>query len=353
MSERAASAEELDRPGMAVIANLYHRLLTGLFLALASRAGTARGAEVVFRSFRRQQLANFLPGLQKLGLADKPPAVACAQYHYLSNALGGAKVEWIPETDRKSWVRYMPPRWIFEGPAICGVPTEMSRAMMRGWHANNGAVLGNLRLGFVCTSQTTDGGPGAIGYYVEADHDLPPEERLSFRPGETPPGEPGILPTVDWEPDRLVKVRRNYSMEYVRSLLQAMCEVLGPADAGHIGRIAGRQIGMQLHDEVCDTLGHAREPEDGVGSFTRLFARLVQAEGDDAAVEILPSGGEARLRRTTWRFGRGLDLPAEGFEAWNGLWEGLASIHGKRAGVRLSVVQRADLGDPVFEWRIR
>ena len=64
------------------------------------------------RDFRRQHLELFLPGLRKLALEDLPPAVACAQYHYLSNALGGVKVEWIAESDTKSWVRYLPPRWI-------------------------------------------------------------------------------------------------------------------------------------------------------------------------------------------------------------------------------------------------
>jgi hypothetical protein len=32
--------------------------------------------------------------------------------------------------------------------------------MLRGWHANNGVVLNNPRLGFVCTGQTVDGQPG-------------------------------------------------------------------------------------------------------------------------------------------------------------------------------------------------
>jgi len=31
------------------------------------------------------------------------------------------------ETDRKAWIRYPPPRWIWKGTAICGVPGEVSR----------------------------------------------------------------------------------------------------------------------------------------------------------------------------------------------------------------------------------
>jgi hypothetical protein len=347
-SETPAHAD----PDIAAVATLYHKVLTGMLLGIASRAGPVRGGEVVFRSFRRQQQEKFLPGLKKLGLDKLPPAVACAQYHYLSNALGGAKVEWIPETDRKSWVRYLPPRWIFDGTAVCGIPTEMSRAMMWGWHANNGNLLGNRRLGFVNTSQTTDGGAGSVGYYIEEDHDLAPEERLRFAPGETPPGRAESLPTVDWGPDRLAKVKRNYSMEYVRSLVSAMCQVLGPADAAHIGRLAASQVGMQFHDEVCDQMGVARDPADAVAGFAALMVRLMKAQGDTVEVEMLAGGREARLRQMTWRFGSGLDLPPQGFDAWAGIWEGLAALHGQGPGVRLDTLQRLDRGDPCIEWRI-
>lgn len=312
MTDRQKPAAPVPHADMAVVGDFYHRLLTCLLLALAGRAGVERSAEVVFRAFRRQQKEKFLSGLEKLGLRHLPPAVACALYHYLSNARGGAKVEWIPETDRKSWVRYLPPRWIFDGTAVCGIPTEIGRAMMRGWHANNGVVLGNLRLGFVCTSQTTDGGPDAIGYYIEEDHELAPEERLRFSPGETLPGPAGDLPTVSWGENHLAKVKRNYSMEYVRSLTSAMCEVLGPADAGHIGRTAGRQIGMQFHDLVCDGLRHARTPDNAVASFAQLFTRLARAQGDTSEFELQAGGASALVRQTSWRFGKELSLPAEG-----------------------------------------
>ena len=55
------------------------------------------------------------PGSKKLGLDHLPPAVAAAQYHYLSNWIGGVHVEYMYETDRKAWIRYPPPRWIWRG----------------------------------------------------------------------------------------------------------------------------------------------------------------------------------------------------------------------------------------------
>src|SRR4026208_1881464 len=71
------------------VADLYHAFFTGLILTLVTRRGAGDAAELVFRVFRRQQQERFLPGLKKLGLDHLPPAVAAAQYHYLSNWIGG------------------------------------------------------------------------------------------------------------------------------------------------------------------------------------------------------------------------------------------------------------------------
>jgi len=334
-----------DQAAWTALADLYHRYLTGLLLSLVSREGTARATTVVRRTFRRQHLELFLPGLDKLGLSELPHAVACAKYHVLSNALGGVQVSWIPESDTKSWVRYHPPRWIFDGTAICGIPTEVSRAMMEGWHAHNGVTLGNPRLGFVCTKQTTDGQPGLEGYYIEEDHPLAPEDRLRFAPGERPPNAPTELPLPQWDPRRLAKVERNYSVAYVRSILPELCAVLGPADAGFIGRIAGRQIGMQYRNTVTALLGTGTGTD--AEAFANRFGRLLRAHGDEVEVDL--DGKYPTVRQRTWRLAGDLSLPDEGFEAWNGLWEGLASMD----DLRLVVTDRLDLGDDEFVWEIR
>jgi hypothetical protein len=127
-----ARMSAIDVAGYRTVETLYHAFLTGLILTTVSRRSGADAAALVFRIFRRQHLEKFLPGLEKLGLRKLPDAVACAQYHYLSNHLGGVRVEYMYESDRKAWVRYVPPRWIYEGAAICGVPSEVSRAMLRG-----------------------------------------------------------------------------------------------------------------------------------------------------------------------------------------------------------------------------
>ena len=337
---RASPTDGDDTAAWSALAELYHRYLTGLLLGMVTRLGTPPAAEVVFRTFRNQHLEAFHPGLEKLGLTDEPDAVACAKYHVLSNALGGVRVEWIPQSDTKSWVRYLPPRWIFDGTAVCGIPTEVSRAMLRGWHGHNGVSLGNPRLGFVATSQTTDGQPGLVGYYVEEAEPLEPEDRVRFRPGERPPGPAAELPTPSWDPVRLAKVERNYSMNYIHTILPAMTEVLGPADMRSVATVVGHQIGMQFHPAVMEILGDH-------GSFAERLGRLLGGHGPESEVEV--TGDGARVRLAQWRlFDPATSHPAV-FEGWNALWEGLAMME----DTRLDVTQRLDLGDAAFEWVVR
>jgi hypothetical protein len=337
--------------GWQAVGELYHAYVTGLILTTVTRRSAADAAELVFRVFRRQQLEKFLPGLEKLGLRGLPHAVACAQYHYLSNDLGGVRVEYVYESDRKAWVRYVPPRWIWDGTAICAVPSEVSRAMLRGWHANNGVLLGNPRLGFVCTKQTVDGQPGLEGYYCEHDRDLAPEERLRFAPGEDGPDfDPAAAPRVDaatWPPERLQKAARNYAMAYVTTILQELVASVGPADAAYLGGVTGRLIGMQCYTRTAELLGVARGGREGFADF---MVRLGRAQGDDTTAA--PDGNEIAVRQSSWRLmGNTPGLAGAVFDAWNELWVGALAVHDRR--VRLEVRGRRDAGDDVFEWRLR
>ncbi len=75
----AANVDQPDEAAAyAAVETIYHAYLTGLILTIVTRAGARQAAEVVFRTFRRQQLSRFLPGLKKLGLDGLPHAVACA-----------------------------------------------------------------------------------------------------------------------------------------------------------------------------------------------------------------------------------------------------------------------------------
>jgi hypothetical protein len=332
------------------VETLYHHYLTGLILTTVTRRDAASAAELVFRTFRRQHLEKFLPGLEKLGLAHLPHAVACAQYHYLSNHLGGVRVEYMEESPRKAWVRYVPPRWIYPGATICAVPSEVTRAMLRAWHAHNGVTLGNLRLGFVCTKMTTDGQPGLEGYYLEHDRDLLPEERLRFAPDEDAPDFDATrapsVPAATWPPERLRKVARNYTMDYVRSALPELVAAFGADEARRLGSITGRLIGMQDHEATAaDVEVTGSRAED----FAEYLRRLGEAQDD--RIGWSRDGADIVIRQTTWRLMQGLSpIPEAVFDCWNAIWEGALAVHNRR--LALVATKRLDLGDDAIEWRI-
>lgn len=335
------------------VAHWYHNSFTGIILSATLRQGVARAAELVHEVFSRQRQERFLPGLKKLGLDRLPHAVAAAQYHYLSNAIGGVSVQYMPENERKAWVRYPPPRWVWSGTALCAVPTEVSRAMMTGWHAQNGVSLGNPRLGFVCTGQTTDGDPGLEGYYQEYDRDLAPHERLRFARGERAPAfDPALAPqltTLDWPQTRLAKAHRNYAMEYLRTSLPAAIDLWGPHQAQPFLQLTLRLVGMQHYHETREALGLDLR-DDSVEGFAEFIERLVRAQGDPC--ERLDSGSKGiRLRQCGWRLMDDLPLlhPAVA-PSFDGLMQGALAAHHPR--MKLTTTTEQGPQGTVFEWLI-
>jgi hypothetical protein len=275
-----------DRAGLEAVADWHHAWFTGIVLMAVSRRGAPDAAELVRRIFRRQQAEKFLAGLAKLGLAGLPPAVAAARYHYLSNFIGGVVVEYVEEGPRKAWIRYPPPRWVWPGATICGIPSEVNAAMLRGWHANNGVLLGAPGLGFVCTGQTVDGDPGLEGYYIEHDRPLAAHERLRFAKQEAMPRfDPAAaprLPSADWPAGRVAKARRNYAMEYCRTAVQEAVALFGPEAGGRLLGHAARLVGMQHVHAVAAALG-----AEGFAPFVQALAA---ATGDRATVAEVNGG---------------------------------------------------------------
>lgn len=330
--------------GYKAVAKLYNALMTGVVLTLVSQRGNAPARDFVQAHFRRQHLEKFLPGLKKLGLDGLPDAVACAQYHYLSNALGGVKTEYVGESDSKAWVRYPPPRWIWQGTAICAVPTEVNAAMLYGWHGHNGVSLGNPRLGFVCTGLTTDGDPGLEGYYIDYGRPIEERERVRYaRTERMPRFDPARAPTLDmasWPAERLAKVERAYALEYLRSLVPTLTDLFGEQEmVAILGRTA-RLIGMQFYDDLAAMLGVAEKTPQ---AFIALLAGLLRASGE--AVET--SGSE--LRQSGWKAMDGIGVAASALAAWNELPVGMLSAHDRFASLAMDDRRERD-GSVV--WRV-
>ncbi len=222
--------------------------------------------------------------------------------------------------------------------------------MLYGWHANNGVLLGNPRLGFACTGQTVDGQPGLEGYYFEAAHDLAPDQRLRFALGERcPVVDPSAAPVLDpaaWPEARLRKVMRNYAMDYITSIVPETIAVLGAAEGGHLAGLSARLIGMQFFAGAAAALGGIAPNAEG---FARFLARIPRGQGNDAVV--VKSGPGWEVRQTTWTLMRErASVTPEVFDAWTQLFTGAAAACDR--ALTLDIVQRRDRGHAVWAWRI-
>jgi hypothetical protein len=307
-------------------AHLHHAYFLGLQLTASMLKGPELVGDWMFRLFRRQHLDKFLSSFEKLGLSGLPHAVACARYHVLSNNMGGVGVEYMAESDRKAWVRFRYPRWMYHGPTLCGVPVEVSRGFLRGWYAHNGVSLGNSRLGFVCVSEDMTGEFGLCGYFYEYDHDLAPDERLSFARDELPPpfdpSQQPQPPADQWDELRLEKANRNYALEYVRNGLCELAGVVGGDEARALGGRAARLIGLQYFAETAGMVGATDGDLHNAG---RYLARMFAGMGDSVVVES--DGPDIVLRHQGLRVLRGLegDERALVLGCWTELWRGTMS----------------------------
>ncbi|RZT98257.1 hypothetical protein EV681_0033 [Advenella incenata] len=334
------------------VAECYHAYFTGIVLFVVARKGPSDAAELVYEIFCRQRRERFLPGLEKLNLQNLPDAVAAAQYHYLSNHIGGVAVEYMYESDRKAWIRYAAPRWIWADTALCGIPPEVSRAMLAGWHAQNGTMLKNPRLGFVCTKQTVDGQSGLEGYYYEYDHDLLPHERLRFAREEDAPDfdvhAAPKLPTDQWPKARLAKAHRNYAMEYVKSAFSTALQLWGPDKAGHRLHMVGKMIGMQFYHRIAIGVGGPYQSNaEGLSQFLADFAR---AHGDKAEVVAHRDDSfEVIQESSAFLDGIAAQHPSL-LAAWGGFAEGTLQAHNRRLKISLST--RVDNPLYAFRWKI-
>jgi len=319
-------------------AHLHHQYFLGLQLMVSVEEGRAVVGDWMFRLFRRQHEDKFLSSFYKLGLDGLPHAVACAKYHVLSNGVGGVSVEYMEESDRKAWLRFRYPRWMYGGPAICGIPVEASRGFLKGWYAQNGVSLNNPRLGYVCVSEDLTGQYGLCGYFKEYDHDLAPDDRLRFAPDEVPPPfDPDKQPSppdAHWSTERLAKAARNYALEYCRNGIRELVGIIGRDRTLELGRRAARLTGLQQFQHMAAAVGG----RDGdVADAARFLATLFGGMGDTVELSIGPDGRTATLRHDGLRVVRG--MAGEDREillsCWSDLWVGAIASHRAFIDVRV------------------
>ena len=324
-----------------VQAHLHHQYFLGLQLMVAVEQGREVVGDWMFRLFRRQHEEKFLSSFEKLGLSDLPHAVACAQYHTLSNGVGGVRVEYMEESDKKAWVRFRYPRWMYDGPAICGIPVEASRGFLKGWYAQNGVSLKNPKLGFVCVSEDLTGQFGLCGYFQEYDYDLAPDERLRFAPKETPPAfDPAKQPSPPeehWTEERLSKASRNYAMEYCRNGIRELAHVIGRGDTVDIGKRAARLTGLQQYCYMAEAMGCIDGSLGDAASFLKLaFGGM----GDETELSVGDDGASATLHQRDLRFVRGIEGEDREIllQCWIEIWRGAICSHRSFMDVSAEVI---------------
>ena len=323
-------------------AHLHHQYFLGLQLMVAVEESKHTVYDWMFRLFRRQHEDKFLSSFEKLGLDHEPDAIACAKYHVLSNGIGGVAVEYMAESDTKAWVRFRYPRWMYAGPAICGIPVAASRGFLHGWYAQNGVSLNNPRLGFVCVSEDVTGQFGLCGYFREYDRDLSEAERLVFAPEERPPAfdaaEQPVPPARDWSEERLAKANRNYAMEYVRNGLVALKNVIGVDRTKKLASKAARLTGLQNYQDMCAAIDAT---EGGAQQSATFLAELMRGMGDECTLSE-DSDGVFAVKQTGLRIVRGMsdDDRELILSCWIDLWRG--AIHAQRIFQDVACERRAD-----------
>ncbi len=256
-------------------------------------------ARLKYLILRRHQRSHFLEGVDKLGIdRSLPPAVVAGRYHYFSNAIGGLTMEYIEETPKKVWIRYLPPAWSFPGQSLFAVPPAVEHAMFAGWHPFNGFSLGTKRLAFVVTKVYQQGEPYDEGYFIEHDHDLDQDQHLRFEPATSSPDfdadkAPKLSPE-EWPDERLAKARRNFALGYVEDAIVTAQEMYGVQQAAYLIGHAARMTAIQFFGEFKATFGAAGSK---AADLVEIVSSLAKLAGDE--IEVVSDGdGKHTVRRT-------------------------------------------------------
>ncbi len=162
------------------------------------------------------------------------------------------------------------------------------------------------------------------------------------------------LETANWPEERRQRTFRAYALEYLRTMLPTLQELLGPADAQvELGRVA-RLVGLQFHEETARDMGLPTDVERGDLSSARDFGRwlagILEAHGE--AIETTERHGAVTVIQTGWRAVREITLadPLKAFDAWNELWLGAAAAHDRFLAVQTT--RSLDERNWEIAWRI-
>lgn len=295
--------QDVDIQALRVDCGLANKFWGRAWAGLLAMTYREKGEEVAKRltvlTLAHHQKDFYLDGLCKLGIRDdEPPAVRAAKYHYLTNAIGGLAMEYVEESPKKVWVRYLAPMWTYAGVAMMAIPASIRRHAGEGWHAKNGELMGCARLGWVSTKCIMDMEPYDEGYFVEYEHDLAPGEGHRFEPATcTPEFDPSKAPRLDpevWPEARILKARRNWMRFYFRDTVQALFQLFGEQTVHYLVSQVMRGVAIQFTQELKQDIGINGVDAKAVADF---LYELQRASGRD--VQLTESQGSHRIRVRT------------------------------------------------------
>ena len=271
--------------------NLAFSIENALTLTVSARHGPEVAEDIQFKVLRSHQKHHFLPGLEKLKFPPgTPDTVRCAKYHVLSNSLGGLRVRY-GEGNGKAWVVYDTPYWIDSpwspGIAAAAIRPELLIKTMTAWHANNGVLLENPRLGYAQTTLVARGDACDAGYFFEAERDLGADERMHLRFEEGLPADLKLVPPEFdedvWPLERQAKAWRNFSVTYIGGRLFWLSQALGEEETAALLEHCARIVFLQNRERLHQAFGIEGEPSPE-RAFT-LWNGWHQAWGDEIEAE--------------------------------------------------------------------
>jgi hypothetical protein len=272
------------RADSALATTYYSKMFSALTAITYREKGEAAVNDLWFRVLTSHQGDRYMEGLEKLGIHKDPPAVAAAKYHYFTNIIGGLKMEYVEESPRKAWVRYLAPMWMYSGVALIAMPASVRRTVFSSWHPRNGRYMGCPRLGYVGTKFSMEGDPYDEGYFFEYDHDLTEEEILRFEVvTSTPEFDPAAAPVLDpgqWPEARVLKARPKFSSGYVRSTVDCLYERYGELTTHQLVRSAMRMLAIQLTPELAAAAKTKGEAVQDIAAFHHTLVRATRREAE-------------------------------------------------------------------------
>lgn len=256
--------------------NLASAFWWGVVSSITAIAYRERGehdlSQIWYKILTGEQTDRFKDGLIKLGIEeDELPARKAAKYHYFSNSIGGLNMQYIEESPKKVWIRYIGPNGTYPGLAMLATPASQRRTVFSSWHPRNGELMGCPRLGYVATKFTSEGDPYDEGYFMEYDRDLRPEERIQFEiVRETPEFDPSKAPKLDpehWPRARLLKGMRNFPRDYVAKATHVLENLYGERKTTSMIATAMRCMGVQLTGGLSSQLGIEGADLESIADF--------------------------------------------------------------------------------------